>query len=272
MAPMRPHHSLTTPPSSPWRWAWLGAAAGLLLATLAWAPARWLAAAVAQATQGQVQLRQARGTVWAGDAVLALTPGHTSDEVRSLPSRLHWQWGTTWPGLTLRLSSDCCTPQPMQWRLALQGGGLALSLTDQTSTWPLSLLAGLGAPWNTLQADGSLQWQSTGLRLGWAEGQLRWHGQTQLLVQDLASRLSTLRPMGSYRITLQGSDTGTATPELDLATLSGPLRLSGQGQWVGHRLRFTGEASADEDAEVALSNLLNIIGRREGPRSRLSLG
>jgi general secretion pathway protein N len=272
MATMRPHHHPTTTPSSPWRWAWLGAAAGLLLATLAWAPARWLAAAVAQATQHQVQLRQARGTVWEGDAVLALTPGHASDEVRSLPSRLHWQWGLTWPGLTLRLSSECCTPQPMQWRLTPQNGGLALTLIDQTSTWPLSLLAGLGAPWNTLQTEGRLQWQSAGLRLGWTAGRWRWHGQAQLLVQDLASRLSTARPMGSYRITLQGTDTGTATPELALVTLNGPLRLNGQGQWVGHRLRFTGEASADEGSEAALSNLLNIIGRREGPRSRLSLG
>ena len=107
---------------------------------------------------------------------------------------------------------------------------------------------------------------------GRANSRLRWHGHTELQVQDLSSRLSTLRPMGSYRVTLRGTDAGTATPELDLATQSGPLRLSGQGQWLGQRLRFEGEASADEGFEAALSNLLNIIGRREGPRSRLSLG
>ena len=259
-------------PSSPWRWAWLGAAGGLLWATLLWAPARWLAAAVAQASHGQVQLRQAHGTVWQGDAVLTLTPGHASDEVRSLPSRLHWQWGLKGWGLTLQLSSPCCTPQPMQWHLSYRDGGLALSLADQTSTWPLALLVGLGAPWNTLQAEGALQWQSNGLRLGWQQGRLRWHGQSQLLAQDLGSRLSTLRPMGSYRVSLQGTHTGTDSPELRLETINGPLRLSGQGQWLGQRLRFQGEAQADEGFEAALSNLLNIIGRREGPRSRLSLG
>ena len=261
--------------SSPWRWAWLGAGLGLVLATVLWAPARWLAAAVAQASHGQVQLRQAQGTVWRGEAVLTLTPGHASDEVRSLPSRLHWQWGLnglSGLGLTLQLASDCCTPQPLRWRLSRQDGELALSLADQTSTWPLALLVGLGAPWNTLQAEGHLQWQSTGLRLGWSEGRLRWHGQSQLLAQDLSSRLSTLRPMGTYRVDLKGNDAGTDTPELRLDTVSGPLRLSGQGQWLGQRLRFEGEASADEGFEAALSNLLNIIGRREGPRSRLSLG
>lgn len=258
--------------ASPWRWAWLGAGMGLVLATVLWAPARWLAAAVAQASQGQVQLRQARGTVWQGHAVLTLTPGHTGDEARSLPSRLHWQWGLSGWGLTLQLSSDCCTAQPLQWRLSAQGGALAVGLSDQTSTWPLALLAGLGAPWNTLQAEGQLQWQSTGLQLAWTDGRWRWHGQMQVLAQDLSSRLSTLRPMGSYRITLQGSDAGAHTPLLRLDTLSGPLRLSGQGQWLGQRLRFAGEAQAEEGFETALSNLLNIIGRREGPRSRLSLG
>lgn len=266
------HLPPTPVPISPWRWAWLGGGLGLLLATTLWAPARWLAVLVAHASHGQVALHQARGTLWHGDAVLTLTPGHASGEVRSLPSRLYWRWGLSWPGLTLTLSSDCCTPQPMQWHLSQQNGELTLNLADQTSRWPLALLAGLGSPWNTLQAEGVLQWQSSGLRLGWRDGQLRWHGQTQLLAQDLSSRLSTLRPMGSYRVDLLGSDAGTATPELRLGTVQGPLRLTGQGQWAGQRLRFSGEARADEGAEAALSNLLNIIGQRDGSRSRLSLG
>ena len=78
--------------------------------------------------------------------------------------------------------------------------------------------------------------------------------------------------MGSYRLWLQGTDSGTATPQLALSTLQGPLRLSGQGQWVGQRLRFVGEAEAETGHEEALSNLLNIIGRRDGARSLLSIG
>jgi general secretion pathway protein N len=41
---------------------------------------------------------------------------------------------------------------------------------------------------------------------------------------------------------------------------------------VGRRLRFAGEASAAPEREGALSNLLNIIGRRNGARSLISLG
>ena len=44
------------------------------------------------------------------------------------------------------------------------------------------------------------------------------------------------------------------------------------GQWVGQRLRFAGEASATPEREGALSNLLNIIGRRNGARSLITLG
>jgi general secretion pathway protein N len=74
--------------------------------------------------------------------------------------------------------------------------------------------------------------------------------------------------MGSYRITLMG---GTA-PTVRVDTIDGPLQLSGTGQWVGRRLRFRGEASAEPDSEAALSNLLNIMGRRSGARSIITFG
>jgi general secretion pathway protein N len=77
--------------------------------------------------------------------------------------------------------------------------------------------------------------------------------------------------MGSYRVQLRGG-ADQAPPQIELSTLSGSLQLSGQGQWLDHRLRFQGEATAAAQHEAALSNLLNIIGRRQGSRSLLSLG
>jgi general secretion pathway protein N len=49
------------------------------------------------------------------------------------------------------------------------------------------------------------------------------------------------------------------------------LQLSGQGEWAP-RLRFRGQASATPEAEAALANLLNIIGRRQGAVSLISIG
>lgn len=257
---------------TPWRWALAGVMLGLLLAVLAGAPARWLGSAVRWATLERVHLEAARGTVWSGSARLLLTGGAGTQDRRSLPGRVTWRWGLAWPGLSLELTAECCTPQPLQWRVLATGEGLAVQLQDQQSQWPMAVLAGLGAPWNTLDAEGQLQWQSAGLQLRRQQGQWLWLGQTRLQAQQLSSRLSTLRPMGSYEITLQGSASGTPTPELTLRTLQGPLQLQGQGQWLGQRLRFAGEASAQEGSEAALANLLNIIGRRDGSRSLLSLG
>jgi general secretion pathway protein N len=97
-------------------------------------------------------------------------------------------------------------------------------------------------------------------------------GQAELQLQNLSTRLSPIRPIGSYLLQLRGTPEGTPTPSLQLSTQQGPLLLNGEGQWVGARLRFKGEASAQEGQETALNNLLNILGRRQGTRSLISLG
>ena len=113
-----------------------------------------------------------------------------------------------------------------------------------------------------------LQMVTHGLSLAWFEGRLVMGGRTELLALGMSSRLSTLKPMGSYRITL----TGGSAPVLELSTIEGSMQLSGTGRWVGPRLRFEGVASAAPEHEAALANLLNIIGRRNGARSIITLG
>ena len=74
--------------------------------------------------------------------------------------------------------------------------------------------------------------------------------------------------MGSYRLNLTGGQVST----LNLETVEGSLRLSGSGQWAGSRLHFQGFAVAEPEREAALANLLNIIGRRDGARSIITVG
>jgi general secretion pathway protein N len=255
-----------------WRYAVIGGVLGLVLAILIWAPARWLAWGVAQASQGQVQWLDSRGTVWAGSAQLLLSGGAGSRDPLALPGRLRWTLTPAWTGLRLGWQADCCMAQAAHLQVRLGASTLNLQVSDHPSQWPAALLTGLGAPWNTLQPEGQLQLRTEGLQLNWAQGRLQMRGLIDLNLQNLSSRLSPIKPLGSYSIALTGTPEGTPTPGLQLNTLQGPLRLSGQGQWVGQRLRFTGEASAEEGSEAALSNLLNIIGRRQGARSLLSLG
>lgn len=253
---------------TPWGWALGGAVLGLLGALILFAPARWLAAGVEQASNGQLLLNDPRGTVWEGSAQVILTGGSGSTDISALPGRLQWHLHPRWNGVAADLRADCCMQQPQRVRARLRPGGLDIDIADGTSQWPAALAAGLGTPWNTLQLDGELRLSTQGLSVEWAAGRPAVSGRAELVALRMASRLSTLRPMGSYRITLQGGAPAT----LRLETLDGSLQLTGEGQWVGSRLRFRGEASATPEREGALTNLLNIIGRRSGSRSLISIG
>lgn len=255
-------------PRSTWAWALAGALLGVLPAVAAFAPAHWLARGVANATGGQVQLLQARGTVWTGSAQLVLTGGVASQDRAALPGRVEWQLRPTLTGVRAQLLAACCTPEPLRAQVHGRWRGLQLTLADGQSQWPAALLSGLGTPWNTLQPQGQLALRTQGLRMSWIAGRSNLAGLVQLDARAMSSRLSTLKPMGSYRLALQGGD----VPTLTLSTLEGHLQLSGSGQWVGNRLRFAGEASAAPEREAALSNLLNIIGRRSGARSIITVG
>jgi general secretion pathway protein N len=245
-----------------------GLVLGLLLAVILFAPARWLAGVVATASRGHVLLEEPRGTVWGGSARLVLTGGAGSRDLATLPGRLRWELGPRWNGVAAAVRAECCMERPLALRARLRWGGLVLAIGDGVSQWPAAVASGLGTPWNTLQLDGDLRLATQALSVEWIEGRPVVSGRAELVASRLASRLSTLRPMGSYRITLQGG----APTTLRLETLEGSLRLAGSGQWVGSRLRFTGEATAAAEHEAALSNLLNIIGRRSGPRSIITVG
>lgn len=255
--------------------AWLGALIGLAMAVVLFAPARWLADGITSATEGQVQLVNARGTVWRGQADVVFTGGEGSQTRASLPQGVVWRLLPALlggvPSIALQLGAPCCTPQPMAMTLKPHIGGAELNVAATVSRWPAHLLTGLGTPWNTLRMEGFVAMQTDGLTLRWSGGRGSLQGALSLEAQDLASRLSTLRPLGSYRMDLRSEPEGGNT-SLALRTLSGRLQLQGQGQWVGGRLRFQGVAEAAPESEAALANLLNIIGRRQGPRSLLNIG
>lgn len=259
----------------PQRAAWLGALSGFALALLLFAPARWLAQALHSATAGQLQLVNPSGTVWRGQADLLLTGGEGSRSESALPQGIRWQLSPRLvsgaPAVGLLVSAPCCTPMPLSLLLLPRWGGAELRVAASSSQWPADVLVGLGTPWNTLRVEGQLALQTEGLTLRWDQGRANLQGDLLVDAQDVASRLSTLRPLGSYRFELKAAADGH-TANLNLSTLRGDLLLQGDGQWVGGRLRFRGEAQAATGREEALTNLLNIMGRRQGPRSVFNIG
>lgn len=252
------------------RWAWLGALTGALTGLLVFAPAAWLAGLLAWSTDARLQALQPRGTIWDGSARLVLSGGASSRDALALPGRVHWQVRPHGLGARLQLRADCCTPRPLQMTAAWRANGWALAWADSTSQWPADMLAGLGSPWNTVQPRGRLELAVQGLSLEWSAGRAQVQGGATLDALALATRLSTLRPVGSYRLRLVG-DGAAKPPQLQLQTLQGSLQLTGTGQWTGSRWNFRGQASASADDEQVLGNLLNIVGRRQGARSIIAV-
>jgi general secretion pathway protein N len=257
---------------------------GLALAFITQAPAHWLTHAIAQASGERVLLPDAQGTVWNGSAQWVLNEGPLNiggsanmarpANTTSLPTRVTWQlgprldWANWRPTLSATVASACCTPQPVRVDVSLMWRGVRVQVSDHTSNWPASWLVGLGAPWNTIQPEGQIQLHTTQLQWSQRAGSEQLQGQAELQLQQLSTRLSTLRPLGTYRVRVQGGDNVV----LALDTLEGSLRLQGTGQLHNGRMRFNGEASDAPDAEAALSNLLNILGQRQGAKSILKMG
>lgn len=259
------------------RWAVVGAVVGTLIGVIAFAPAVWLTNAVARATDQRVLLADARGTIWSGSAVAILTGGPGSRDASALPGRLEWSLGLRASGLALRAQHACCLNGTVEMHVKPGLGRVTVSLTPQAGwvgQWPAAFLGGLGTPWNTLQLGGALRLVSpTGLSVDLVQGRWMLAGQADLELIGVSSRLSTLDTLGSYRLSLTGSDATSGQPsQIMLSTLNGALQLSGEGSVSATGLRFRGEARAAEGNESALTNLLNIIGRRDGARSVISIG
>ncbi len=246
---------------------------GTLVALLAFAPARWVADALDR-SGGALQLHNPQGTLWTGSGQVILRTQATDST--ALGGQLEWSVRPTWfhdgPGLSVQWNAACCLSGAWQWRVVATGGGMQLHMNDlgagQSLRVPAAVLVGLGAPWNTLAPEGQLEVTSQGLQLQRDAHGMHIKGQVQVDALRVSTSLSTLRPVGSYRLVLQGA----ATPTIALSTLEGALQLSGTGALHPQRIVFQGEASAAQGHEDALSNLLNIIGQRQGARSLIHLG
>lgn len=235
------------------------------------APAQWLASAVGRATDGRVELAEATGTLWRGEADVVLSPGRDAGGARiPLPERLSWRL-SPWPLLTgvvdLSLMHPSALLQPLRVRAGPTG---RVELQAATVRLPAALLAGLGAPFNTIRPGGlvSLGWQRLELHGGRLQGDIvgEW--------QFATSALTAVAPFGHYRLLAEGGYPGT---RLTLVTLSGALELSGNGTIdAAGRLQFSGRARAapgtDASTQAQLTGLVSLLGRRDGDSAILSIG
>jgi general secretion pathway protein N len=220
--------------------------------TAAWrAPAAWLGEILAANTR--LRLVDARGTVWQGSAILGVSDGR---ETTLLPGRVEWQLQSVTsarvlhPWLTRPLGVSFASG-----RVAFAQGGARL---------PAGVLAGLGAPFNTVRPGGVLE-------VAWSDSEVAgsgFRGEVRVDWRDARSALSTVAPLGAYRLLLSGAG---REPSFTLQTLEGPLQLSGNGRMMGSRVRFQGIATAEPSMRAALDGLLGVLGMRSGDKVLLAI-
>ena len=240
---------------------------GLLLGLLLWPPPEAMRWALRQALGPKLVLVGLQGSGWHGHAQWAWSAPDGTAPV-ALPGRVHWHWQQQGLGVVLAWRADCCMRETAQLRWSLTAPS-TLQVQWPESHWPLAWLRVLGAPWNTLSLEGQLLLSPASAQLGPAGLQINAPLQAQ--VQALRSALVPRVDLGHY--TLQWRPGASAqTPELWLDTRQGPLQMRGQGRLLQGRWQFRGEAFAEPGHEALLANLLQIIGRKQGERTILSLG
>jgi general secretion pathway protein N len=253
-------------PRGPWGFAFAGAAVGLVLALVLFSPARWLAA-TSTATAGRVRLQDARGTVWNGSAQMLLTGGAGStDAAPALAPGVAPAAGLHRPARGL--TAECCIAaaavrrgQPRLARRRVARGGRRVAVAGLAAHRP-------GHALEHARAGRHARAAHQRPRLRWTEGRLAVAGRAELTAEARGLAAVDAAPHGQ----LPRHAVRRRRSRLQLATIEGALQLSGSGQWVGDRLRFTGEATAAPERGAALANLLNIIGRPSGARSIISIG
>lgn len=223
-------------------------AAALTVVVLA--PAAWLGDWVE--ANSRLRLIDARGTVWSGSALVGLSDGR---QTVLLPGRLAWDLKLARVSLELAHPA-LAAPVAVSPRLG------SVAIRAGRAELPAATLSAIGAPFNTLRPGGQLvaTWTDAVVR---KEG---FSGSMEIEWRDAQSALSTVVPLGTYRLRLMGE-----TGRLELETVRGPLLLQGSGTVRGTRVSFKGLASAEPAMRTALAGLLGVLGPRMGDNAILAL-
>jgi general secretion pathway protein N len=248
---------------------WLTAGAvTTVLTVLAFFPAAWLAALLEQQTGGRLTLGDAQGSLWSGSAFVGGAPGKSDPVTPLLPGRFAWHLSPriVFGQLDLELENNAALSQPVR----ITGGWQQWQVGPAALTLPADRLAGLGSPLNTVQPSGQMALRWNLLQITRTGEKFAVIGSMQLDLNDVASRLSPIKPLGAYQLTLDWHGTQA---QLTLKTVKGPMLLSGSGSLNDGHFQFSGKAEAEAGQEDRLANLLNLLGqrRKEGGRNVIGL-
>ncbi|MDP9109189.1 MAG: type II secretion system protein N [Pseudomonadota bacterium] len=237
---------------------WFGA--GLLtvaVTILAACPASWMALLLERQTAGRLTLGDPQGSLWRGSAFVGGAPGNNEPVTALLPGRFSWRLS---PLVLLgRVDLTLENPEALTAPVQVSGSWSRWQVSASSVSLPAARLAGLGAPLNTIEPSGAMQLIWGPLLVERHGPQVDLVGVVRLDLQDIASRMSPVKPLGSYLVEM---DWRGAQATLQLKTRRGALLLDGAGAIRNGRLQFSGTADAAAGQEERLANLLNLLGQR----------
>jgi general secretion pathway protein N len=227
------------------------------LTVVAFFPAAWLGPMVEQQTGGRLTLGDAQGTLWRGSAFIGGAPGAGGAVTPLLPGRFAWRLSplVLLGNVALTLENPLALSQPIR----IDGSWSQWQVSPAELILPAEGLAGLGAPLNTLAPSGVMRLSWSTLELVRQQQAVAVNGRTVLVMNDMGSRMTPVKPLGSYELAM---DWQGQQAKLNLKTVRGALLLSGSGSLDRGRLQFSGQASAANGYEETLGNLLNLLGQR----------
>jgi general secretion pathway protein N len=230
----------------------IAAYAIFLVATM---PARWALSRLA--LPSSVALSDVSGTVWRGAARASFAPGagDAGAELRwhFLPARL----------VSGRLAFALHASGPaLEGRAEIAravGGFEAHDVSVRGAASRIAAFVPLLAAW---RPQGTVTVEAPAI--AWDGKTARGSARAEWRSAGLA--LTDVRPLGSYRLEARGAG---GPLELTVATLQGPLSITGRGSFTPPAaLAFSGEARAEGANAAALEPLLNLLGPRRADGAR----
>jgi len=246
----------------------LAGIASIALTIMIFFPAAWLAAIVEKQTAGRLTLGDAHGTLWRGSAFIGGAPSGSEPVTPLLPGSFSWKLSpmVLLGSVDVELENDAALSQPV----SVKGNWHQWQVSPGAILLPAERLAALGAPLNTVQLSGQMRLSWELLQLTRQNAKIEAVGTMNLEINDLASRMSPIKPLGSYRLAL---DWHGAQASVTLKTIKGPMLLKGSGMFINERFQFSGTAEAEAGQEQRLANFINLLGkrRREGDKEVIAL-
>ncbi len=221
-----------------------------LAGLVSFAPASLMGYALERASGGTLTLAQTKGSLWNGSGIALL---RLKTRYQMLGS---YRWGLKLFNASLQVQTGEAAPMTMRY-VPFSG---RVNIDNLHITLPVTIIEIASPQLGPYQLQGSLEASCDHLTLD-AGGM---NGQITMNWLRAASALSSIRPLGDYRILVQGHG---GSLDMQLSTLSGKLLLSGNGSYDNAAgMRFSGTAqAAPGTAETELNEMLHHIGPEISP-------